>query len=100
MRPIRLESAARADLVREPGQLVPQILLHDLAVVLASYGAQIHLEGFLPKRTSVPAGPGYVAAEPARDTAPPLHSAGMTSPIAERCYAQTRLAPVAPTPQS
>jgi hypothetical protein len=31
-------AAARADLVREPGQVIPQILLHDLAVVLASYG--------------------------------------------------------------
>ena len=82
-------------MVREPGQVVTEILLHDLAVVLASYGTQIHLEGFLPTWISVPAGPGYGAVEPAGDTAPPLHSAGMTSPIAGRCYAQTRLAPVA-----
>ena len=66
MRPIRLVPAAEADLVREPGQVVTEILLHDLAVVLASYGTQIHLEGFLHIWISVPAGPGYGAAEPRR----------------------------------
>jgi hypothetical protein len=50
--------AAEADLVREPGQVATEILLHDLAVVLASYGTQIHLEGLLRGRISVPAGPG------------------------------------------
>jgi len=88
--------AAEADLVREPGQVVTEILLHDLAVVLASYGTQIHLEGLLRGRISVPAGPGYGAAEPAGDTALPLHPAGITLPMAGHCHAQTRLAPVPP----
>ena len=71
----------KADLVREPGQVVPQILLHDLAVVFASYGTQIHLGGLRLVWISVPAGPGYGRAGPAGNTGPPLHPAGMTFPM-------------------